>query len=172
MDVPEISKRKTRPSHKLLDPSNAAQHEVVSHQLAADAQTTTASATTDGTTNSAAAASGSNGKRRASNGPADAAPDGIPGTSDHYVRCSMGFAKSATASQATSKRIRTGPTQGPEGDLTQAGISESTASMSTGSTQAGATRTTAAASSGTIGEGGRAPAAPLGEFLLCIKRFH
>ncbi|KAL1939214.1 hypothetical protein VTO73DRAFT_10255 [Trametes versicolor] len=143
MDVPEISKRKMRPSHKLLDPSNAAQHEVVSHQLAADAQTTTASATTDGTTNSAAAASGSNGKRRASNGPADAAPDGIP------------------ASQATSKRIRTGPTQGPEGDLTQAGISESTASMSTGSTQAGATRTTAAASSGAIGEGGRAPAAPL-----------
>lgn len=83
MDVAEISKRKTRPSQRLLDPGNAAQHEVVSHQLAADAHT--AAATGAPAITGATQSGGSTSKRRASDVLADEASNRAPGKFAHFV---------------------------------------------------------------------------------------
>lgn len=93
MDAPDITKRRTRPSQRLLDPSNAAQHELVSHQLAAEAHTVTSA--TDGPILSALPTSkepGAKGKRKASiassTAPVAVQSLGVPGESESQLRTS------------------------------------------------------------------------------------
>lgn len=87
MNTPDITKRRTRPSQRLLDPSNAAQHEVVSHQLAAEAHTVD-SATDSPAPSAHTVSKGSRakGKRKASTAsttaPVDVQSPGVPGESE------------------------------------------------------------------------------------------